>query len=697
MAIQVSSDTVSDIAKKVDYSDYIILGFVALATVAWFTKGKLWSVSKREVSVVPATTKLSASRSIVQKMRDSLANAQQNKNAVVFYGSQTGTAEDYATRLAKEGHQKYGLRTMTADMEDYDYDNLDEFPDDSVAIFVVATYGEGEPTDNSTAFFEFIQDENSIFSEGKTVDEKPLESMQYVAFGLGNKTYEHYNAMVKICDRALTKLGATALTDYGMGDDGDGTMEEDFITWKDAMWSALALRLGLEEREATYEASFSVMEDAELTPDSASVFLGEPSKKHLTKAAKPFNANNPYFGPIASSKELFQTRDRNCLHLEIDLAGSGLKYKTGDHVAVWPTNPDQEVDRLLAALGLVTKRDVVFRLKAQDSTSKIPVPQPTTYDACLRYYLEICGPVSRQLMGTLAQFAPSEQVKFEVTRLAQDKDYFHSKVSRPHLNLAQMLQMISGAPWPIPFSVILESCGKLQPRYYSISSSSIVNPAVVSITAIVESKKFEDHQNVLNGVTTNYLLALSRKKNGESDPHPYGLSYNIAGPREKYADIKVPIHIRQSNFKLPADSSLPVVMVGPGTGVAPFRAFIQERAHQAQNGMQIGKTLLFYGCRNESEDFLYKDEWKQYKEILGDALEIDLAFSRQGPEKVYVQHRLAKRGAEVRSMLETGTFYLCGDAAHMARDVNNELIKLLGEETVKKMRSSQRHQEDVWS
>lgn len=586
---------------------------------------------------------------------------------------------------------------MTADMEDYDYENLDEFPSDAIAFFVVATYGEGEPTDNSTAFFEFIQDEHVTFGSGKTEDDSPLEAMSYVAFGLGNKTYEKYNEMVKVCDRALAKLGASRVGDYGMGDDGDGTMEEDFLTWKDSMWTELARKMNLVEREALYEATFSITEDPDLDLESTSVFLGEPSKKHLTKAAKPFNANNPFFSPISSSKELFSVKDRNCMHIEVSLEGSGMKYKTGDHIAVWPTNPDQEVDRLLQVLGLSGKRDTVIRLKAVDSTAKLPVPQPTTYDAALRYYLEICGPVSRQLLTTLSQFAPNASAKQEIVKLGQDKDYFHNQVSRPHLNLAQMLQSISSDTWPIPFSVFLESFGRLQPRYYSISSSSLVQPNVVSITAVVESKKFADHENVLNGVTTNYLLALSQAHNGDVDPHPYGVSYSTDGPRSKYAGPKVPVHIRQSNFKPPSDPSLPIVMVGPGTGVAPFRAFIQERAQQAREGMTIGKTLLFFGCRKEDEDFIYKEEWAQYKKDLGTALDIDVAFSRAGPNKVYVQHRLAERGVEVKELLETGNFYLCGDAAHMAKDVNIELNKLLGEETVKKMRSSQRLQEDVWS
>lgn len=615
---------------------------------------------------------------------------------VVFYGSQTGTAEDYATRLAKEGHQRYGLDTMTADMEEYDYDNLDELPEDCVAFFVVATYGEGEPTDNSVAFFEYIKDESISFGEKSRAD-SPLSNLRYVAFGLGNKTYEHYNEMVKICDKNLSELGAKRIGDMGMGDDGDGTMEEDFLSWKELMWEALARVMGLEERESTYEATFSVTPNAELSSSAESVFLGEPSKKHLTRAAKPFNANNPFFAPLTSSRELFSSKDRNCMHIEVNLEGSGLKYRTGDHIAVWPMNPVQEVDRLLDVLGLADKRDTVIAIKALDSTAKVPVPQPTTYASCLMYYLEICGPVSRQLLSTLVQFCPCETSKAEVERLGKDKEYFARKVSKPHLNLGQMLSEISRGPWTIPFSVFLESLGRLQPRYYSISSSSAVSPQTVSITAVVESKRFVDHENVLNGVTTNYLLALSQAKNGQTDPHPYGVSYQIDGPRGKYSGSKVPVHIRQSNFKLPANPELPIVMVGPGTGVAPFRAFIQERAQQAASGIKVGRMLLFFGCRNPTEDFIYSDEWTQHKKTLGDTLDIDVAFSRQSSQKVYVQHRLAVRAAEVKEMLSEGYFYVCGDAAHMARDVNSELMNILGETALKKLKSTQRHQEDVWS
>ncbi|KAF2143712.1 uncharacterized protein K452DRAFT_285746 [Aplosporella prunicola CBS 121167] len=693
---------------QLDTLDIVVLAVILVGTVAYFTKGTYWAVPTDPYASSLALAngaKAGKSRNIIEKMEET------GKNCVVFYGSQTGTAEDYASRLAKEGASRFGLKTMVADLEDYEYENLDTFPEDKIVMFVLATYGEGEPTDNAVEFYEFIMSDDSSFSEGGSASDKPLGNLKYVTFGLGNNTYEHYNAMVRRVDGALTKLGATRIGAAGEGDDGAGTMEEDFLAWKEPMWASLMEAMQLEEREAVYEPVFEVAEKPEMDAEEDQVYLGEPNKNHLEGLQKgPFNAHNPFIAPIAESKELFSAVDRNCLHMEIDVSGSNLTYTTGDHIAVWPTNPGKEVDRFLAILGLTEKRHMVINIKGLDPTAKVPFPSPTTYDAAVRYQMEICAPVSRQFVSSLAQFAPNDTIKAEMAKMGGDKDYFHEKVSDLNLNLAQLLEIHSnGEPWTkVPFSILIEGLHKIQPRFYSISSSSMVQKDKISITAVVESIVKPGAPHVVKGVTTNYLLALKQKQHGVAEPDPHGLNYALTGPRNKYDGVHVPVHVRHSNFRLPSDPRNPIIMVGPGTGVAPFRAFVQERAHQARAGEEVGKTVLFFGCRKKVEDFLYENEWDTYKNDLGDKFELHVAFSRDGPQKVYVQHKLEENAEVIDKLLQQKAFfYVCGDAANMAREVNSLLIRIIAqqrgvpetkaEEIVKKMRASNQYQEDVWS
>ena len=593
---------------QIDTLDLIVLIGVVIGTVAYFTKGTYWAIPKDPyaTSLLSNGHKSQTSRDILEKLDET------SKNCVVFYGSQTGTAEDYANRLAKEGSSRFGLKTMVADLEEWDYSNLDQWPQDKVAMFVMATYGEGEPTDNAVDFFEFLTSEEISFSDGSGMEDKPLKNMKYVAFGLGNNTYEHYNMIVRKTDKSLAKLGATRIGTPGEGDDGAGTMEEDFLAWKEPMWAELASSMSLEEREAVYEPNFSITEKPEMSAQDDTVYLGEPNKNHLEGKSKgPYNAHNPYIAPIVESSEIFTVKDRNCLHMEIDISGSNMSYQTGDHVAVWPTNAGKEVDRFLSVLGLSEKRHMVINVKGLDPTAVAKFPSPTTYDAAVRYHMEICGPVSRQFVSSLAQFSPDNASKAEMTKLGEDKGYFQDQVAKQYLNIAQLLAKIHPGPWTkIPFTILIESHSKIQPRYYSISSSSLVQKKKVSITAVVEEIRMPGVDNVVKGVCTNYLLALKQKQHAIDNPDPHGLNYAITGPRNKYDGIHVPVHIRHSNFKLPSDPSRPIIMVGPGSGVAPFRGFVQERAAQAEAGETVGQTVLFYGCRKPSEDYLYKDEWE---------------------------------------------------------------------------------------
>jgi NADPH-ferrihemoprotein reductase len=701
---------------QLDVLDIAVLVVILLATGAYFTKGSLWAVEEKEDRYKNGFGNESSSHSA--DSRNVVAALEENgKDVIIFYGSQTGTAEDYATRISKEASQKYGLATMTADIEDYDFENLDKIPSDKVIVFVMATYGEGEPTDNAVQFWEFINDEDVEFSEDSS-----LKNLKYVVFGLGNSTYEHYNFIGRSLDKKLQSLGAHRIGPYGEGDDGAGSMEEDYLAWKEELFPTWQKEEGLEEHEAVYEPVLEII-DSEESGDS--VFLGEFNKAQLEGVIKgPFSVSNPYAAPVAAAREMFNSPDRNCIHMEFDLSDSGLKYNTGDHLALLAQNSDAEVTNFLKIFGLEDKRNSVIDVKTLDSTAKVHFPTPTTYDAVIRYHLEINGPVSRQLLSSIAPFAPSEDAKKTAMRLGSSKEEFASKIAQKYYNLAKALDVISeGVAWKnVPFSFIVESVNHLIPRYYSISSSSKETPNTVSITAVVESIQADKESDyVLKGVATNYILDV---KNGLDGKRKTG-TYQIEGPRNSLEGKKIPMFVRHSNFKLPSNPQKPIIMIGPGTGVAPFRAFVHERATLAAKGTPVGPALLFFGCRSSKEDFLYEKEWTQYSKDSPDDLikyledeerspltessflKLKTAFSRENSQKVYVQHRLKEHAKLVNKLLKSGAFfYVCGDAQRMARDVQSTLIDIISEQrsisrnkaedVVKNMRTQNLYQEDVW-
>lgn len=712
---------------QLDVLDIMVLLAAIVGTTVYFGWGSIFGKASTEDKYKNGFGSGSSSSSAAGSRDIVTALEKNDKDVIIFYGSQTGTAEDYASRLAKEASAVYGLKTMTASLEDYDFENLDAVPEGKVVGFVVATYGEGEPTDSAFQFYEFLTGEDVEFSGGSS-----LGNLKYVVFGLGNSTYEHYNAVGRKINTTLESLGAKRIGLYGEGDDGSGTMEEDYLAWKDELFQVWKELEGLEEHEAVYEPVLDVFEVKDL--EGAKVYEGEPNKAHLEGTIKaPYSVTNPYIAPISDSHELFNSADRNCIHLELDISDSGLKYTTGDHLALLAPNSNEEVDRFLAVFGLKSKRSSVIDVKILDPTAKVPYPTPTTYDAVVRYHLEINGPVSRQFLFSIAPFAPSEEAKKTAQRLGSSKEDFHKEVSLLYLNIAQVLSSISnGEPWTdVPFSFITESINHLIPRYYSISSSSKETPGTISITAVVESIKPKGSDNILKGVATNYILDLEHAVNGTVNKDPTAVHYAVAGPRGALDGKNVYAYVRHSNFKVPSNPKKPIIMIGPGTGVAPFRGFVHERAHLAAQGAPVGPALLFFGCRNSSEDFLYKDEWAKYsKETPADLLsfikaqaeedadkkkyldgssflKLVTAFSRESSEKVYVQHRLEENGALVNALLKQGAFfYVCGDAMRMARDVQASLVRIISkergisaakaEDIVKNMRTQNLYQEDVW-
>lgn len=620
----------------------------------------------------------------------------QNRKVVIFYGSQTGTAEDYAQRMAKEIKKRYGQNPLVYDLEVVDMKFLDQVPEDALALFVMATYGEGEPTDNAQAFWDLLQEDEPEFSE-----QHSLEHLRYCVFGLGNRTYEYFNQAAKVVDEKLAAAGATRLGERGEGDD-DGSLEDDFVNWQEGMWPILAENL--EAGEDAGETATWVVD--ELVEGDEAVYFGELGNK----AQSSFDAKKPFPAPIVS-RDLLRGCDRHCLHIDIDIAGSGLSYTTGDHVAIWPSNNDVEIMRLAAAVGLSNKLDTPISVRAADPSAakQSPFPTPTTYRAALRHYLDICQPPSRQALQALLPFCDSPSLQ----KIVDDKEEHKRVVLDAVRNLAEVFEYCEIQP-AIPAPILIECFSRLQPRYYSISSSSSESPNTVSVTAVTLQYNPEPTpERTVYGVNTNYLWAVHSAVHPSSDNPSEGPTYDIQGPHGEYFDkdtreARLPVHIRASTFRLPS-AEKPVIMIGPGTGVAPFRGFVRERAFQKKQGQKVGTTVLFFGSRRSDQDYLYADEWPELFSTLGGQSRIITAFSRETEHKVYVQHRLKENAAEMWDLIYNAgaSVYVCGDAKRMAKDVNNAIVDFAKDmggmdetaavEYVSNLRRNGRYQEDVWA
>ncbi|XP_078483250.1 NADPH--cytochrome P450 reductase [Ciona intestinalis] len=601
------------------------------------------------------------------------------RNIAILYGSQTGTAEEFANRLAKDA-QRYGMKALVLDPEECNVEDLPQLTEiqNSFLIFCMATYGEGDPTDNAQDFHDWLK-------QGDTM----LTGIRYAVFGLGNKTYEHYNSMGKFVDKRVEELGGERLYELGLGDD-DTNIEEDFVTWKEGLWPAVCQRFGIEASadDGSFRAyTFTQYEDGEL--DKKTIYTGEVARLHsYDNQRPPYDAKNPFLAPVQTNKELHKGGGRSCMHIEFDITGSRIKYEAGDHVAVYPTNDVAMVEEL--GERLKTNLDTLFTMNNvdEDSSKRHPFPCPTTFRTALLHYLDIASPPRTNVLSEFIEYTSDEKDKQFLKLLSsatpEGKKLYQEWVMDSRRTLMAVLKELPSC-YPA-MDHICELLPRLQARYYSIASSPRAHPNSIHICAVVV--KYKTNAGYDNfGVTTNWL------------------SGKI--PATGTAIPRAPIYVRKSQFRLPFKVSHPVVMIGPGTGLAPFIGFIQDRAYHREQGKDVGKTILYFGCRKRSEDFIYEDMLGQWKseEVL---TELNLAFSRDAEKKTYVQHLIAENKDSLWEVIEKhGHIYVCGDARHMARDVHDAIVTIVEEkgdkshqqaiDFVKGLMNKGRYSADVWS
>ncbi|XP_042564364.1 NADPH--cytochrome P450 reductase isoform X3 [Clupea harengus] len=541
----------------------------------------------------------------------------------------------------------------------------------------MATYGEGDPTDNAQDFYDWMQ---AAYDS--------LEGVNFAVFGLGNKTYEHFNAMGKLVDKRLAELGAKRVFDLGLGDD-DSNLEEDFVSWKELFWPAVCEFFGVEATgEDCCVRQFELVTQSDINMNQ--VFTGEMSRLRSYQTQRPpFDSKNPFLATVTANRKLNKGGVRHLMHLELDISASKLRYDAGDHVAVYPTNDVALVNRLGELLGVDLNTVLSLNNLDEESNKKHPFPCPSSYRTALTHYLDITSPPRTNVLYELAQYAsdPKDQdmMRKMASSSAEGKALYQSWVLAPQRHILAVLEDIRSLR-PAP-DHLCELLPRLQARYYSIASSAKVHPTSVHICAVVVEYATSTGRTNM-GVATTWLKNMAPTDNG----HP----------------ASVPLYVRKSQFRLPFKASTPVVMIGPGTGIAPFMGFLQERAWQKEQGKDVGETVLYYGCRYRNEDFLYQEELEEF-ERMGVLTQLNVAFSRDQEHKIYVQDLMKENKEHLWKLIhsQNAHLYVCGDARNMARDVQSAFHQAAEEvgalshtqavDYFKRLMTKGRYSQDVWS
>ncbi len=545
--------------------------------------------------------------------------APQGRTLTILFGTETGNSRDLAKSLATAAGER-GLTAKLYDMADY---KVRQIKDEQDVLFIVSTYGEGDPPQPSVGFFEFLEGPRAL----------KLEGVRYSVLALGDSTYEKYCEAGKRIDQRFEELGAKRLKDRV---DCDIDYEEPAADWSDTVVNLLAADLA-----ASAAPPMPQMRSA-----------AGPSTAPIHDKRNPFAATALENIRIVGRHSTKETR-----HVELDLSGSGLIYQPGDALGFAPRNDPAVVDQLLEATGLAGDAEVT--VKGQGV--------PLAAALISRFEITTAAPRFLEQWAKLSEAA--ELKALAAPEASADRFEF---LERHHIVDIVRQFPVAG----VAAENLLAGLRPLQPRLYSIASSQAAVGDEAHLT--VAPVRYELHGSARGGVASTEVA--DRLEMGDT----------------------IPVYIQENpHFRLPADD-VPIIMVGPGTGVAPFRAFLQEREVRAA----AGRSWLFFGERNLRSDFLYQLEWQQWLKD-GVLSRLDVAFSRDDDEKLYVQHRMHEQARDIYAWLEEGGhFYVCGDETAMAHDVHEALIDIVAskgarsreaaEDYVRQLAAEHRYQRDTY-
>ena len=624
---------------------------------------------------------------------------------LILYGSQTGNAQDAAERVAREATNRgFRVRALPAN---YYLDMIDQFPQEELVLFVVSTTGQGDFPTNCSLFWKFLR--------RKSLGPDLLSNVKVAVFGLGDSGYLKYNYTGKLLYRRFATLGAKLVLPLGLGDDQhkygyDAALDP----WLESLWVTLGVGDTMSDSgQAQLKPKFRVV----TTRSSSSCNIGESgtasSKDNTERNVSNYQESVIVGRKFASLEEAEWKSDismdlsqgsickaavmrnervtspdhfQDVRHVGIDIQHTGIEFRPGDSIAIYPRQSDESIQCILNRLGLSRDDEVAVSLYSRDhkrTTSELK----TTAGTLIAGAIDVEGaPPRRTFFEALSQLCPDGMYKERLSHLgsAKGREDLNEYVTQEGRNIIDVLEDFSCVP--ITLEWLLSFAPRLKPRYYSAASSLSWNSGVVELLiALVEWKT--PGRRLRKGLCSRFISSLA--------------------PGD---DIMIEVSPGTIH---PPPPEVPMILIGPGTGVAPFRSFLQERDSLArQCEASIAPSTLFFGCRYRSKDFFFASEWDsmlQSHALGGPAGGLVVASSRDLPNnKVYVTHKMKEHAAGIWEAISQGaSIFVAGRADKMPNDVEQALLDIIVQEGqldmseakkyLRRMEATARYQMECWS
>ncbi|MCF2522886.1 cytochrome P450 [Bradyrhizobium sp. G127] len=582
-----------------------------------------------------------------------------NTPLLILYGSNLGTAEDLAHRVADLAEVN-GFATKLAPLDDY----VGNLKDQGGVIIFCASYN-GAPPDNATQFVQWLNSD---------LPKDAFDGVRYAVFGCGNSDWlATYQSIPRLIDERLAMHGGKAAVARGEGDARDD-LEGQFEKWFASLRAIAVQEFGVDtgfSRHANDEPLYKVEPVAPSVVNTVAASGGAVLVKVLVneELQKRSGAN-----PSA----------RSTRHIEVELP-ENVTYRVGDHLSVVPRNDPALVDAVARRFGFLPADQVRLQVAA-GRRAQLPVDNAVSVGRLLTEFVELQQVATRKQIQIMSEHTRCPMTKPKLEALIGDDpastELYRSEILAKRKSVYNLLEEHPACE--LPFHTYLEMLSLLSPRYYSISSSpAVLGASKCSVTVGVVDAPSISGRGIYKGVCSNYLAS---RRAGDV----------------VYATVRE----TKAGFRLPENPATPIVMVGPGTGLAPFRGFLQERAAMKANGQSLGASMLFFGCRHPEQDFLYADELKGFSEQ--GITELHVAFSRTDTPKSYVQDLIAAQKDKVWKLIEAGAIiFVCGDGSKMEPDVKRVLTNIYRERTgadetsalgwIDTMGTQNRYVLDVWA